>query len=125
MMLKNAIKANFLAPLKLTEYMGAIISWGIFRFAILLVSMWLLRDGIVEYGDWWMLFFFAVGAVVLFPAQIQYYRHRDRVTEINKDILCTSCKHYNAAEALCTSLDEDVTEIHIPCEGFMWEPKSS
>jgi hypothetical protein len=103
--------------------MGAIISWGIFRFAIVLILMWLFRDGLVEYGDWWMLFFFAIGAVVLFPAQLQFYRHRERVTEINKDILCTSCKYYNADEALCTSLDQDVTETIIPCEGFMWEPK--
>jgi len=103
--------------------MGSIISWGILRFAVVLVAMWLLRDAIAEYGDWWMLFFFAIGAVVLFPAQLQYYRHREEVTEINKDSLCTSCKHYNADEALCTSLDEHVTLAVVPCEGFMWEPK--
>lgn len=103
--------------------MGSIISWGIFRFAIVLVSMWILRDTVMEYGDWWALFFIAVGAVVLFPAQIQYYRHRDEVTEINKDVLCTTCKHYNRDEALCMSYDQHVTIEVIPCQGLDWEPK--
>lgn len=103
--------------------MGSIIYWGLLRFTIVLVSMWVLRSHIEEYGDWWGLFFLAVGVVVLYPAQIAWQRHRARVKIINNNVLCVTCKHYDAQEALCTALDELVTSEIVPCQTLMWEPK--
>ena len=103
--------------------MGSIIYWGLLRFAIVLISMWILRPQVEEYGDWWGLFFVAVGVVVLYPAQLAWMRHRSRVKIINNNVLCVTCKHYDSREALCLALDEHVTSEIVPCETVMWEPK--
>ena len=103
--------------------MGSIIFWGIVRFSIILISFTILRSQIEDYGDWWGLFFLAMGIVVLYPAQIMYQRHRSRVRIINNNVVCVSCKHYAADEALCTALDEHVTNEIVPCNGLMWEAK--
>jgi hypothetical protein len=103
--------------------MGSIIYWGLLRFAVVLVSFWFLRDVIEKYGDWWSLFFVAIGVVVLYPAQLAYMQHREKVKQVNLEVICTSCKHYNRDEALCTALDQLVTSSIVPCEAVMWEPK--
>jgi len=103
--------------------MGSIIYWGLLRFTLVLIGLWLARGYVENYGDWWTFFFFSVMAVVLYPAQLAYRKHFTRVRRIEKNVMCSSCKHYAADEALCTALDEAVTTIRIPCEGFMWEQK--
>lgn len=108
--------------LKTTE-VGSIIFWGIIRFSLVLISFVILKTQIEDYGDWWGLFFLAMGIIVLYPAQIMYQRHRSRVRIINQNVLCVTCKHYAEDEALCTALDQHVTSELIPCETLMWESK--
>ncbi len=105
--------------------MGAIIYWAIVRFAIVIVVAWALHDRVQDYGDWWSMFFVAVAVVVLFPIQLQYRKHQQKVDETNEDSLCGSCMYYAKDSMLCTKLDEHVTLDYIPCEGMGWEPKGS
>ena len=103
--------------------MGALIYWGIVRFALVIVVFWFWHDRISNYSDWWSTFFVALVAVVIFPFQLQYRKHMEQVEETNKDSLCASCKHYAKDSMLCTALDEHVTLDYVPCGGAAWDPK--
>ncbi len=102
--------------------MGAIIYWAILRFAIVLVSTWLLYSYVPNYGEWWMLFFIATGVVVIYPAQIAYRQHLRTMKRAHRNALCATCRHFIESEVLCSVTDEHVTQYYTPCEGQAWEP---
>src|SRR4051812_49273657 len=102
--------------------MGAIIYWGLVRFAILMVAMWLLYSYVPNYSEWWTLFFIAVGVIVIYPAQIAFRKHQEATSRANQNPLCATCRNFVPREALCGALDEHVKKHYTPCEGQAWEP---
>ncbi|MFI5201511.1 MAG: hypothetical protein ACHQNE_03910 [Candidatus Kapaibacterium sp.] len=102
--------------------MGAIIYWGLVRFALVVLAAWALYGFIPNYGDWWTLFFVAVGVVVVYPAQLAWRKQEEVIRRANQNGLCATCKHFARREALCTRLDEHVRKDYTPCGGKGWEP---
>jgi hypothetical protein len=102
--------------------MGAIIYWGLVRFAIVLFACWAMMSYIGDYSEWWTMFFVAVSVVVIYPAQMAYRRHASAIKRANRNELCATCRYHDAENALCTSLDEHVTMRYTPCGGSDWEP---
>ncbi len=102
--------------------MGAIIYWGLVRFAIVLVAAWLLYSYVPNYGDWWSLFFVAVAVVVIYPAQLAWRKHVRVIRRANQNALCATCRHLASREALCKITDEHVRRDYTPCDGDAWEP---
>ena len=104
--------------------MGAIVFWGILRFALVIIASWLLYAYVPEHNDWWMMFFIAVVVVVLYPSSLAWKKHAATIAPDNQNPLCASCKHLAVREALCKITDEHVTKEYTPCEGLRWEPNS-
>ena len=102
--------------------MGAIIYWGLVRFALVLVFAWLIYSFVPNYSDWWMLFFIAVAVIVIYPAQIGWRKHVSAVRRANQNELCATCRNLQQREALCTITDEHVRKNYTPCGGEAWEP---
>jgi hypothetical protein len=102
---------------------GAIIYWGLVRFAVVLAVSWLLYSYVPNYGEWWSLFFVAVSVVVIYPAQIAWRKHIATVRSANQNALCATCKNLALSEALCKVTDEHVRIDYTPCEGAAWEPR--
>jgi hypothetical protein len=101
---------------------GAIIYWGLVRFALVLVLAWLLYSFVPNYGDWWMLFFIAVAVIVIYPAQLAWRKHISTIGQANQNALCATCRHLISREALCSVTDEHVRSDYTPCNGEAWEP---
>jgi hypothetical protein len=102
--------------------LGAIIYWGLVRFAAVLAASWLLYSYVPNYGEWWSIFFVSVAVVVIYPAQIAWRKHNSAVRKANRNALCATCRHFASTEALCKVTDEHVRIDYTPCEGNAWEP---
>lgn len=85
-------------------------------------AVWILRDFIEEYTDWWLVASFAIYGLAIYPAQIQYDYFRTANRRLIENTLCSSCRHFRAANLHCTLYDEHVTEEYLPCGGQDWEP---
>ncbi|PLX32633.1 MAG: hypothetical protein C0600_01905 [Ignavibacteria bacterium] len=106
---------------------GSIVSWGIFRAAIVMLLSWVVGDlvGWLDYGTWWMLTVLIFYAAVLHPMQVQYRLYKEETAQVMEGTLCSSCRYFEPTGVLCSKLDEHVSEDDIPCEGELWEPKPS
>lgn len=103
--------------------MGAIIYWGLVRFAALLLAAWLLYAYVPNYGEWWSIFFVGVAVVVIYPAQLAWRKHVATVRSANQNALCATCRHLATREALCRVTDEHIRSDYTPCDGVAWEPR--
>jgi len=104
--------------------MGEIIFWALVRFLVVLAGAWLYGAGdSIEQRA--VIFFVAVSAVVIYPAQLSYRKHERRVKRASSNALCASCKHFVSDSTLCAVLDVHVTRAYSPCEGEAWEPLGS
>ena len=102
--------------------MGAIIYWGLVRFALVLIIAWLLYSFVPNYSDWWMLFFIAVAVIVIYPAQLSWRKHVSTISRANQNALCATCRNLISREALCSVTDEHFRKNYTPCDGEAWEP---
>ena len=59
---------------------------------------------------------------VIYPAYRQYVVFHDEVSNIRRDTLCGSCKHFDLSSQRCAVYDEHISEHVVPCEGMDWEP---
>src|SRR5581483_7307881 len=101
--MKGSVLINELFPIFETcSNVGAIIYWGLIRFALVLVGAWVLYNFMPNYSDWWTLFFVAVGLVVVYPAQLAWRKHVETVRHASRNGLCATCRHFAAEETLCT-----------------------
>jgi hypothetical protein len=107
----------------LSKVVGAIIYWGLVRFAAVLIGAWFLYSYVPNYSEWWSLFFVAVSVVVIYPAQLAYRKHISQIDSANQNALCATCKHLISSEALCSRLDEHISKTYTPCGGEGWEPR--
>ncbi len=105
--------------------LGSII-WGVLlRMAIVMFAVWILRDFIEEYTDWWLVASFSLYGLAIYPAQVQYEYFRSANRRLIEGTLCSSCRHFRPENIHCTMHDEHVTEEYLPCEGRDWEPAAS
>jgi hypothetical protein len=114
---------NYFALFRISFFVGEIIYWGLVRFALVLIAAWLLYSDVPNYGEWWMFFFVAVTIVVIYPAQLAFRKHTQRIQRASENALCATCRYLAPDEALCTKLDEHVRSDYTPCDGEGWDPK--
>ncbi|MCB2205704.1 hypothetical protein KQI65_13245 [bacterium] len=109
-----------------TNTIGSIVSWAIFRAAIVIVVSYFIIENVhwlrLE-SWWWIVIVFLLYAVVLHPMQVQYRIYREETASVMEGTLCSTCRYFEPTGVLCSKLDEHVSADHIPCEGELWEPK--
>ena len=106
---------------------GSIVSWAIFRTAIVIVVSLLLYEYVhwVDYTLWWGVTAISIYAVVLHPMQIQYRIYKEETSRVVRGTLCSSCRYFEETGVLCSKLDEHVSEEYVPCGGELWEPRGA
>ena len=106
---------------------GSIVTWAIFRTALVLAGALLLYEYVrwIDYSMWWMITAISFYAFVVHPITIQYRLYKEETSRVLTGTLCSSCKYFEETGVLCSKLDEHVTEEYIPCNGELWEPRSS
>ena len=105
------------------DNVGAIIYWGLVRFAAVMIGAWLLYSYIPNYSEWWTMFFIAVSVIVIYPAQLAWRKHAVQIRRANQNALCATCRYLIPSEALCSKLDEHVRKNYTQCGGEGWEPR--
>ena len=113
---------NASPTLTVLHYMGDIIYWGLLRFVLVVAAAWAFYSYAPNYGEWWSMFFVAVGVIVIYPAQLSYRKHQDEVKRSSLNGLCVTCRHYVPDNTLCSVTDEHVRRDYTPCDGVAWEP---
>lgn len=104
---------------------GSIVSWALFRAAIVIGIALLLVEYVrwIDYSTWVILTLIMVYAVVIHPLQVQYRIYREETARVMEGTLCSTCKYFEPTGVMCAKLDEHVSEDYIPCGGELWEPK--
>lgn len=100
---------------------GTIILGALLRtFAIMLIGFVLWRYAGVEYSlpiSLALLWGYAV-----YPAYRQFVLFSNISQALEKEILCSRCRHYNRSGQYCQLYDEHVRADYVPCGGDDWEP---
>ncbi|MBR9976909.1 MAG: hypothetical protein KFH87_02370 [Bacteroidetes bacterium] len=104
---------------------GSIVSWGIFRMALVIGVSLLFAEYVrwIDYSTWAIITLVMLYAAVVHPMQVQYRIYREETLAVMDGTLCSTCKYFEPTGVLCSKLDEHVSEDHIPCEGELWEPE--
>lgn len=101
---------------------GSILTWGLIKTAILVVTMWF----VIERFRWHEYWFVGLGIfwfLVAYPAFLQYQRFKAQTVHLEKSSLCATCRHFDETGHFCRLMDEHISETYIPCEGLSWEGK--
>lgn len=106
---------------------GSIVTWAIVRAAAVIFAAIVAYDYVkwLDYSLWFSITALSMYAFVLHPIQVQYRIFREETRRVRRDTLCSSCRHFVETSVLCQKLDEHVTEDYIPCDGELWEPRST
>jgi hypothetical protein len=103
--------------------MGEIVFWTLIRTALVIPTIWILKD-YFEFTWWWLIGLFSLYGIIIHPIIIQYRKFEEKNKTVIDASLCSSCKHFEKTAVLCIKYDEHPTTDFIPCEGLDWEPKS-
>lgn len=101
--------------------MGEIVFWTIIRIAIVIPSLWILKD-YINYQIWFSISLLSIFGIIVHPTVIHYRLFMERNKEIIDSTMCSSCKNFDESAVLCLKHDEHPTTLLLPCEGFDWEP---
>ncbi|GIV54470.1 MAG: hypothetical protein KatS3mg039_0988 [Candidatus Kapaibacterium sp.] len=58
----------------------------------------------------------------VYPAYRQLVVYSEQSQQIEEELLCSSCIHFNRSGHYCQLYDEHVRPDYIPCGGSDWEP---
>jgi hypothetical protein len=114
------------AERKYRNTVGSIVSWALFRLAIVIGVSLLVVEYVswIDYSTWAIITLIMIYAGVIHPMQVQYRIYNEETRTVMEGTLCSTCKYFEPTGVLCSRLDEHVSEDHIPCEGELWEPRA-
>jgi len=102
--------------------MGELIFWTIIRTALVIPSLWILKE-FIDYQLWWYTVLLGIYGIVIHPALIHYRLFEERNKDVIESTLCSSCKSFDKTAVLCMRHDKHPSKDYLPCEGIDWEPQ--